>query len=146
MSLYSFVVSLHVIVAVLGVGTLPALALLTRRPPLPAGAPRPLPPEPALRVFGRLLRLAQVSLALMLVTGATLVALVHGAFGRQRWMIASVIFFVLVGAATGIAQAQLRKALAPAGSVAHVERAHRLIVAACAGVALIAWLMESKPF
>lgn len=146
MSLYSLIVSLHVIVAILGVGTLPALALLTRRPPLPAGAPRPLPPEPALRVFGRLLRLAQVSLALMLVTGAAIIALVHGAFGRQGWMIASVVLFVLVGAATGIAHTQLRKALASAGSVAHLERAHRLIVAASAGVGLIAWLMESKPF
>ncbi len=146
MNPYIFVVSLHVAVAILGLGPLTALALLTKRPPLPAGVPRPMPPEPALRAFLRLLRVSQVSLGLMLATGATLVAMVHGAFGRQNWMIASVALFVVLGAGTGVAQSYLKKALKPTGSIMHVERAHRSLLAMCVIVVVIAWLMQSKPF
>jgi hypothetical protein len=146
MNIYTFVVSLHVIVAILGLGPLMALALLTKRPPFPAGVARPMPPEPALRAFLRLLRISQVSLGLMFVTGATLIALVHGAFGRQWWMIVSVALFAVLGGGTGVAQSCFKKALKPAGSVVHVERAHLALVAMCAIVPVIAWLMQSKPF
>jgi hypothetical protein len=146
MSLYSFIVSIHVIVAILGIGPLMALALLTRRPPLQPGAPRPMPPEPALRAFLRLLRISQISLGLMFGTGATLVAMVHGVFGRQAWMIASVVLFLLVGAGTGLAQVYFKRLLTPAGTATHIERAHRLLLSQCALVATIAWLMEAKPF
>ena len=145
MNLYSFVTSIHVIVAILGVGPLMALAMMTRRPPLPAGVSRPVPPEPALRSFLRLLRLCQVSLGPMLITGAILVAIVHGAFGRQLWMMISVALFVVLGGGTALVQRDLKKALAM-GSIVHVERAHRLLLAMCAIVVVIAWLMESKPF
>jgi len=146
MNLYTFVVSFHVIVAILGLGPLFALALLTRRPPIPAGAPRPAPPEPALRAFLRLLRLSQVSLALMLTTGVILVVMVHGAFGRQLWMMASGILFLSLGAATGFAQSSFKKALTPDGSIVHVERAHKFLVATCLMLLLLVWLMEAKPF
>lgn len=146
MNLYTFVVSLHVAVAIVGLGPLTALAFLTKRPPLPPGAPRPMPPEPALRGFLRLLRLAQVSLGLLFGTGATLIATVHGAFGRQGWMMVSVALFVVLGAGTGVAQSYFKKALQPAGSIVHVERAHRSLLASSAIVVVIAWLMQSKPF
>lgn len=145
MNLYTFVTSIHVIVAILGVGPLMALALMTRRRPVPAGALRPIPPEPALRAFLRLLRLCQISLGLMLTTGATLVAIVHGAFGRQMWMMISVALFVALGGSTALVQRDLKKALAQ-GSTVHVERAHRWLLAMCALVVVIAWLMEAKPF
>jgi hypothetical protein len=146
MNAYTFLVSVHVIVALLGLGPLMALALLTRRPPLAAGAPRTLPPEMALRAFLRLLRVSQVSLGLMFGTGATLIALVHGAFGQQRWMMVSVALFVVLGGAAGLTQRRLKKALTPAGSPAHVEQAHRFLVGMCVLVAIIAWLMQAKPF
>lgn len=146
MNLYSFVTSIHVVVAILGVGPLMALALMTRRPPLPVGAPRPMPPEAALRAFLRLLRLCQVSLGMMLVSGATLVAIVHGAFGRQLWMIISVVLFVLLGGGTALVQRNLKKALATTGSIVEVDRAHRWLLAMCAVVVVIAGLMEAKPF
>lgn len=146
MSLYPFLVSIHVIVAILGLGPLVALALLTKRPPLPAGAPRPVPPEPALRAFARILRVAQASLGLMLITGVTLVALTHGVFGRQLWMITSGILFLALGAGTGLAQSHLKKALGSPTPVVHVERAHQFLLGACGLIVIIAWLMEAKPF
>jgi hypothetical protein len=146
MSLYPFLVSVHVIVAVLGLGPLVALALLTKRPPIPAGATRPVPPEAALRAFARVLRVSQASLGLMLITGITLVALTHGVFGRQLWMITSIILFFAVGSATGMAQGNLKKALGSPTPIAHVERAHRFLLGACGLVAVIAWLMQTKPF
>lgn len=146
MALYPFLVSLHVIVAVLGLGPLLALALLTKRPPLPAGTPRPMPPEAALRAFARALRLSQAGLGLMLLTGIVLVAMTHGVFGRQAWMITSVILFLLLGAATGIAQSNLKKALNPPGEITHVERAHQFLLGSCGLVTVIVWLMQTKPF
>jgi hypothetical protein len=145
MSVYSLVAALHVVVAILGVGPLAALTLMTRRPPLTPGGARPLPPEAALRAFLRLLRLSQVSLGVMLATGAALIALVHGAYGHQRWMMLSVALFLLLGAGTGLVQRQLKRALAVA-DVLPVEQAHRMLVALCVLVVLIAWLMEAKPF
>jgi hypothetical protein len=146
MSSYTLIVSLHVIVAILGLGPLMALALLTRRPPLSTGTLRPLPPEPALRAFLRVLRTSQACLALMLATGAILVAMTHGAFGRQLWMIVSVVLFVALGAGTGLAQSCLKQALKPGAAIVHVERAHKLLVLMCAIVGAVAWLMQTKPF
>lgn len=146
MNLYSFVVSLHVIVAILGLGPLMTLTVLTRRPASATAASRPVPPEPALRAFMRLLRVAQVSLGLMFVTGAILIARVHGAFGHQNWMVVSVALFLVLGGGTGLAQLLLKKALTGAGAAVHLEQAHRALCALCFIVAVIAWLMESKPF
>jgi hypothetical protein len=146
MSLYPFLVFVHVVVAILGLGPLVALALLTKRPPVPAGVARPVPPEPALRAFARILRVSQASLGLMLITGVTLVAMTHGAFGRQRWMIVSVVLFLALGAGTGLAQSNLKKALGSPTPVPHIERAHGFLLAACGLVAIIAWLMQTKPF
>ena len=146
MSLYSFLVSIHVVVAILGLGPLMALALLTKRPPLPVAAPRPVPPEPALRAFARILRVSQASLGLMLITGITLVAMTHGIFGRQLWMITSVILFLALGASPGLAQSNFKMALGSTTPIMHVERAHHFLLAACGLVVVIAWLMQTKPF
>jgi|GEM_PF-1509362 len=146
MNSYIFVVSLHVAIAILGLGPLTALAILTRQPFVPAGVPRPMLPEPALRGFLRLLRVSQVSLGLMFITGAILLAMVHGAYGRQRWMLASVVLFLVLGGGLGLVQANLKKALKPEGSIAHVARAHFALLATLVLVVVIAWLMKAKPF
>jgi len=77
---------------------------------------------------------------------AVLIGIVHGAFGRQRWMMVSVALFLVLGAGTALVQRDLKKALAATGTTVHVERAHRLLLAMCAIIVIIAWLMESKPF
>lgn len=146
MSLYPFIVSLHVMVAVLGVGPLATIALLTKRPPLPEGAPRPVPPEAALRVFGRILGVVQGSLGLMLITGITLIAMTHGVMGRQRWMITAIVLFLVLGWATGMARSRLKQALASSKPLELVDRAHRFLLGACGLVVVIVWLMEAKPF
>jgi hypothetical protein len=146
MSLYTSVVSLHVIVAILGLGPLMALVMATRGPSLPAGASRPMPPEAALRVFLKLLRLSQAGLGLMLVTGGTLVAMVHGAFAGQKWLVVSVVLFVILGGVMGVAQSYFKKALKPTGAPVHVERAHLSLIATCVIVGVITWLMQTKPF
>ncbi|HEY9155722.1 MAG TPA: hypothetical protein VIM69_11365, partial [Opitutaceae bacterium] len=92
-----------------------------------------------------LIRVAQLSLGLMLITGIVLVAFTHGVFGRQAWMITSVVLFFAVGSATGLAQSSLRKALA-SPNIALVERAHRFLLGACGLIAIIVWLMQTKPF
>ena len=146
MNPYTLVVSVHVVAAVLGIGPLLALALLTRRPPLPAGVQRPMPPNPALNAFLKVLRISQASLGAMLGTGATLIAMSRGAYVHQSWMMISGVLFLALGAGTGFVQVQFKKALAPAGVILHIERAHRSLIAMCVIAAAIAFLMQSKPF
>lgn len=93
----------------------------------------------------RLVRLSQLSLGFMLLTGAIMIAFVHGAFGRQAWMLLSVALFVLLGVGTALAQRSLRKALMT-GLFSEFQRAHRWLLGTCAIILVIGWLMEAKPF
>jgi hypothetical protein len=81
----------------------------------------------------------------MLLTGATMIAFVHGAFGRQGWMMLSVTLFVGLGAATALAQRSLKNALTT-GSFDAFQRAHRWLLGSCGILVVIGWLMEAKPF
>jgi len=146
MNLYTLVLSLHVTVAILGLGPLMAVAILTRRPPVTTSGPRIMPPAPALRGFLRLLRISQVSLGLMFITGAAMIAIVHGAFGHRLWMIVSVVLFLGLGGIAGLTQRCFKKALMPSGTTDDIESAHRSLLTMCVIVAAIAWLMEAKPF
>ncbi|HVU25096.1 MAG TPA: hypothetical protein VHE13_13295 [Opitutus sp.] len=146
MNLYSFVVSVHVAVAILGLGPLATLALLTSPRRRAAGAPRGMPPAPALKALLRLTRVSQLSLLPMIGTGTVLVVMVHGAFARQKWMMVSGALLVLLGAGTFLVRRYLKQALAPAGTIDHLARAHRALLGLAALVAAITWLMESKPF
>jgi uncharacterized membrane protein len=146
MNPYSTLVAFHVVVAICSIGPLFALVLLTKRPPLPDGAPRPMPPEPALRAFGRLLRFAQLGLILMVLSGGVLLGMAHGAFTSSVWLVTSVILVTALGALSGVAQKTLGRAARPGGTIDHVNRTHNYLKVMCLMIVAIIWLMQAKPF
>jgi hypothetical protein len=147
MAFYGLLLSSHIIVAVLGLGPIAALALLTKRPPLPKGVPRPMPPEAALRAFSKVLRLSQISLVLMILTGGTLMGLSHGVFSHAAWLVASALLtFFGLGTFSGVAHRNLRRAASAAGTIEQVQSAHVCLLWMCLIMAVVVWLMQAKPF
>ncbi len=137
MTLYAAVRLVHVIVAVLGTGSIAAIAIVARRAQ-PAGlAVSPIP---------ALVRWASVSLAVMLLTGIWIDVEMHGAFHQALWFRASAIGLVLTGATLGILRRQLagglQGRLAPDRALARVTA---LAVVASALVLAIVVLMERRP-
>lgn len=137
MTLYAAVRLVHVVVAVLGTGSIAAIAVVARRLQ-PAGlAASPLP---------ALARWASVSLAVMLLTGIWIDIEMHGAFHTALWFRASAIGLVLTGATLGVLRRQLTAALrgrlAPERALARVTA---LAVVASALVLAIVVLMERRP-
>ena len=139
MTLYAAVRLVHVIVAVLGTGTIAAIAIVAHKArALPAGlSASPLP---------ALVRWASVSLALMLITGVWIDAEMHGAFHHALWFRGSVIGLVLTGATLVILRRQLagglRGRLAPERALVRVTT---LAIIASALVLAIVVLMERRP-
>ena len=134
MSIYSFVLSVHVITAVLGLGPLAAATLLTG-----AGAPLPLAP------LRRIMRVVIGSLAVMFITGCVMAGLVRGAYEHAWWLRISVLLFLLLGFLHGRVRRVLRGAEATPepGATRH---AHRILLAMCVVTGVITWLMEAKPW
>jgi hypothetical protein len=138
MNLYSTIVSLHVITAILGLGPLALLAAVVTR--APAGG---LPLDRGLNMM----RWIGWSLAGMFATGAAIIALTHGALGETRWMRVSFALFVVLGALHGLARRRLKRALeAENRAAAEIARLGPLLWTMCALVAAITYLMEAKPW
>lgn len=135
MTLYSLLVSLHVITAILGLGPLTILALATS-----SGAPT----SPPVERIAQLLRLTGWSLLAMFLTGAGLIALTHGELGKTGWVRVSFGLFLLLGALHGISRRRLSRARSATPPLAPVLGA--LPWAMCAVVAAITYLMEAKPW
>jgi hypothetical protein len=139
MTLYAAVRLVHVVVAVLGTGSIAAIAIVSRQVRAqPAGlVTSPLP---------ALARWASVSLAVMLITGIWIDVEMHGAFRQALWFRGSAIGLVLTGATLGILRRQLadglRGRLAPERALARVNA---LAVVASALVLVIVVLMERRP-
>ena len=141
MNSYSILVCLHVITAILGLGPLTALAVMTSR-----NGTAPLPLE---RIAG-LLRIVGWSLAGVLASGAGIIATTHGVLGEVRWVRVSFALFVLLGALHGLARRQLRRAALSGGGATAADHAparalNWILWAMCVVVAAITWLMEAKP-
>ena len=137
MNLYSTIVFLHVITAILGLGPLTVLAI---------GCSRPISvPLPWDRIAGTL-RLVGWSLAAMFATGALLIALTHGALGETGWVRASFGLFLLLGALHGAARRQVRKFrnASPPPTTAGVLGT--IFAVMCGITAVITYLMEAKPW
>jgi hypothetical protein len=92
-------------------------------------------------------RLSGFSLAAMLATGILLGATSAGAVHEAWWFRGSAVLLVLSGAMHGRARRAARRGLANQdnGDVA-VRRVARLAYGMCALIAVIAVLMEVKPF
>lgn len=136
MNLYSTIVFLHVITAILGLGPLTVLAI---------GSARPTVPLPWDRI-ARTLRLVGWSLAAMFATGAWLIGLSHGALGETGWVRASVGLFLLLGALHGMARRQLRKLRSAPSPTPSTTALAVLLLSMCAAIAAITYLMEAKPW
>jgi hypothetical protein len=133
MTTYSIVLSIHVITAILGLGQLAAVTVLTT-----SGSSLQLLP------LQRIMRLVIWSIAVMLVTGCILAGLVRGAFEQAWWLRLSLILFFLLG----FLHSRVRRALRTAGPVLDpdlMRRVNRLLWAMCLCVAAITYLMQAKP-
>jgi hypothetical protein len=133
MSAYLMVRVVHVVVAVLGAGLVVAVALVAReghRQP-PAG-------------LLTLVRAAQGALGLLLVTGIAMGVLLGGALHEAWWFRLSGLALV----ATGVLIGRVRSLVLrwSAGEADTGSQASRTAWGACALVAVIALLMELKPF
>ena len=139
--LYPTIVFLHVTTVILGLGPLTVLLLSTGRSDAETfSLPR----------TAQLLRIVGWSLPGILVTGAAIIALTHGALGETRWMRVSFFLFLLLGALHGFARRTLRKlqtaSSALSASSSSIRPLRRIAWAMSALVVLITWLMEAKPF
>jgi hypothetical protein len=137
MNLYSTIVFLHVITAILGLGPLTVLAIGCSRP-----TSVPLPWD---RIAGTL-RLVGWSLAAMFATGALLIALTHGALGETGWVRASFALFLLLGALHGVARRQLKKLRNTSPPPTHASPLGAILTSMCGVTAAITYLMEAKPW
>ena len=150
MTIYAILRLVHVVVAVLGTGTIAALAIVARGARRHAGSPQAsavagpqaasLGPLPALATW------ASASLAVMLATGIWIDLEMHGIYHVALWFRASAIGLVVTGALLGILRRQL--AGARRGTLAldqALARIAGLAVAASLLVLVIVVLMELRP-
>ena len=141
-SLYVPLLVVHVLVAVLGVGSIASLAVLsgtarrTGRGSMDASV-----------WLGPLLRYSAVSLGAMLATGAFLDFATGGAFHEAWWFRGSALLLVATGGLHAQARRAVRRGLAGEGVTAvTLRRVERIAYGMCALIAAIAVLMETKPF
>ena len=140
--LYTSLLVVHVLVAILGLGSIASVAVLAA-----AAGRAGRSALDALTWLGPLLRYSALSLAAMLATGILLGAASAGAVYEAWWFRGSVLLLVLTGALHGRARRAVRLGLATEGSGdLAVQRVARLAYAMCALIAVIAGLMEVKPF
>jgi uncharacterized membrane protein len=136
MNLYSTSVFLHVLAAILGLGPLTTLAVVSSSP---------TPSMPVER-FAQLLRVVGWSLAVLLVTGVLIIAQTRGALGQTGWVRASFGLFLVLGALHGIVRRRLKRSRENAATVALPRGLSPLLWSMCAVVAAITYLMEAKPW
>jgi len=124
MSGYGWVLSLHVIVAILGVGQLAAVAVTAGKADV--------------ATLTSLIRNARLSLAAMFISGAALDFMSGGAFHERLWFRGSAILLIVTGILSWRAQKAAR--------AAQPARVRGLSWGMCGAVALITILMELKPW
>jgi hypothetical protein len=142
MDLYSTTLALHVVVAVVGIGLIGAIPLVARF----ARRAGELPSARS-SLLDALFRYTRLSLATMALTGGVLDFTVGGAFHSTGWFRVSVGLLLVAAFSHARARAALRKYLASDSAVGpNLWYVERWGWAACATVALMAVLMEAKPF
>jgi hypothetical protein len=133
MTLQRLVLSLHVLVAVLGLGQVAALLLFT--------GPNANVGESTVPLLRRLVRGVSLSLALLLLTGVYLLWRAGGVFVYTWWFRDSMVVLVLLGFVNSRAMRALRTDKLP-----DLTRKLRPIAwALCLLVAIAVWLMVGKP-
>jgi hypothetical protein len=141
MSTYSIAIATHVVVAVLGIGSLASI-------PITAGFARraSIPLSVSGGIIQALLRFSRWSLAIVFVSGALLDLSVGGAFHSSSWFRASVVLMLFLGFSHARAMRRLRVGLASGidegGTLRAVQRWGWTM---CATVGVVVVLMEWKP-
>jgi hypothetical protein len=138
---FTSVLALHVVVAVLGLGSIASIAIV-------AGTARRTDrvPDDVLVSLRSLLRVSGVSLGVMLVTGVVMNIVAGNAFSPMWWFRGSALLLVATGVLNGLARRTVR--VVPAGSDRRgaLRRVERIAYGMCGLIAVIAVLMEMKPF
>jgi uncharacterized membrane protein len=142
MSLYLIALLTHVLVAILGLGSVVCIALIAaaarrtgRNTAEAAASLRPL------------LRLSAFSLAVMLISGVVMVSSAGGGFHGAWWVRASVLLLLVTGALHGLARRALRTAPTNDDEAKLVlRRVERMAYGMSSLIATITVLMELRPF
>lgn len=134
------VLVIHVVVAVLGLGSVLSVAVVA------AIARRPGRGSAEITAWlGPLLRVSAASLAAMLATGVVMDAVTRGAFHDWWWFRGSALLLVVTGVLHGQARRTVGHGIGR-DSDAVLRRVERIAYAMCVLVAAITVLMEAKPF
>src|SRR5262249_32821104 len=140
--LYTPVLVVHVLVAVLGLGSIASVALMAATA---RQSGRGL--TGVAEWLGPLLRWSAVSLATMLITGVLLDVAAGGAFRKSWWFRGSGLLLLATGALHGQARRAVRRGIAQKDEAEiHLRRVARMGYGMCALIAAITVLMEVKPF
>ena len=140
--LYTVLLVTHVVVAVLGLGSITSVAIVAataRRVGRGSGG--------VLAWLGPLLRYSGISLGAMLLTGILLVFISGGAVRGAWWVRGSVLLLIATGALHARARRAVRDGLVNEGdSALALLRVEQTSYGMCALVAGIVVLMTAKPF
>jgi hypothetical protein len=142
--LYTYLLVAHVLVAVLGLGSIAAVAIVAATARRVERGSMGAPTD-ALMWLGPLLRCSTFSLPAMMSTGFLLNLTVAGAYSAMWWFRGSVLLLI----ATVALQAQARRAVRHGGANKNdgdLRRVERIAYGMCALTAVITVLMEVKPF
>ena len=141
-SLFTPALVAHVLVAVLGLGSIVSIAIVTA---LARKGGRDS--AEVLPWIIPLLRYSAFSLGAMLATGILLDVAAKGAFHESWWFRGSALLLVVTGALHGQARRTVRMSMVEkASSEMVLLRIERLAFAMCVLIAGISVLMEVKPF
>ncbi|AKU96004.1 hypothetical protein AKJ09_02668 [Labilithrix luteola] len=137
--LFPVALCLHVLSVVLGLGQVAGIAVIAS-----ATAPRSVSSE-SWSMLERLARTTRISLPLVLVSGVLLESSSGGANHTTWWFRLSLLGFVLLGVTSALLRSALRKRDS-AGDARTRERVLRAAWSMCAITAVVAVLMEVKPW
>ena len=140
--IYISILVAHVIIAVLGLGSIASVAILA------ATARRAGRGSQGASVWlCPLLRCSALSLAAMLATGVLMDLMVGGEFRAAWWFRGSALLLVATGVLQTLARRAIRRELVNEDDGAVVlRRVERTAYGMCALIGVIAVLMEVKPF
>jgi hypothetical protein len=133
---------LHVVVAVLGVGSIVSVAIVASIARRTGRGLTDIQPW-----LGPLLRNSAFSLLAMLITGIVMDLAAGGVFHESWWFRGSALLLVATGVLNGQARRAVRQGLAKGDRVDIVlRRVERAAYGMCALIAAITVMMELKPF
>ena len=143
-NLYTYLLVAHVLIAVLGLGSVAAVAIVAatarRVERGSTGAPTKV-----LMWLGPLLRCSTFSLVAMMSTGFLLNLMVSGAFSATWWFRGSVLLLVATNVLQALVRREVRRGIANEDD-GSLRRVKRIVYGMCTLIAVITVLMEVKPF